>query len=174
MPKTKKKSGIDGEEEDWAKSEAKKLLAKDIIDGVVTDDMDWGDVFWQRPEYAATTHRLFRGRLESLRKQISFASRRAAADEAALAHDCRLFPAQAQNYRGEPRWDGSAAQSWLTIDVKAGKHEQLEPKQLHQMRLAYKEFPLDVFREHIYQEVRKQKYCTWRNETNQRRATDWA
>lgn len=168
-----KSTTMDGEDETWGKSEAKKLLAKDIIEGHVTEDMKWQDVFWYRPEYSTTTHHLFSGRLKRLFKQISDAEKRAASDDAALAHDRALFPIASHNYRGELRWEGSAAQAWLKLDVRDGKHNQQKPKELYETRAAYREFPLTVFRVHIFQEVRFQKFCTWRNETKQRRATDW-
>lgn len=54
MPKQKK----DAEKPTpWKKSDAN--LAKDIIEGVITDDMDWHDVFWYRPEYALMPYSKF-------------------------------------------------------------------------------------------------------------------
>lgn len=160
-------------EKSWRKSEAKKLLAQDIIDGLITSDDNPEEVFFYRPEYAASTQRLWKGRLTSLLAAITSAHARAIADEGALLHDRGMFAAPSHNYRGEPRWDGSAAQGWLKIDVAAGLHEQLKPKELQKKRRAYLQYPLDVFRDHIYQEVRFQKFVTWRNDTNQAKANQW-
>lgn len=169
MPRKKK----DKKDKAWSKSEAKELLAQDIIDGVIPEDMHWTDVFFYRPEYALSDYGRFRDRLKSLRSQISDARVRASRDEEALAHDRKLFPVPAQNYRREPRWEGSAAESWLRIDVSEGKHKEQKPQILHVSRPAYLEFPLDAFRTHIYQEERFQKYCNWRSDTDKRKATKW-
>lgn len=158
-PKKKKKKWT------WRKSEAKKLLAKDIMEGNVTDDMDWKDVFWYWPEFATTTYSCFKSRFESLKASISDAGGRAEFDEAALAHDRKLYPVNE-----ESRWEGSAAESWLKIDVSEGKHENVKPRHLYKTRTAYRQFPLDVFCGHIYQEVQLIKYCNWRNDTNKPKA----
>lgn len=175
MAHERKKSSKDDEEEKvtWKKSLAKKLLAQDIIAGEIDSDMDWNDVFWYRPEYAATSHRLFNGRLQRLLAAISSSRADALLDEDALKNDRRLFPKKSHNYRGEPQWDGSAAQSWLRIDVAEGKPDECSPKELYKTRKAYQVYPLKVFREHIHQEIRFQKFCTWRNETKKKKATEW-
>ena len=58
MPKTKK-------EGPWQSSLAKELLEKDIRDGLIDDKMDADVAYLQRPEYAETEWRLFRGRLKA-------------------------------------------------------------------------------------------------------------
>ncbi len=57
-----------------------------------------------------------------------------------------------------PEWEGSEAQSWLKKDMKAGKHDTLQPMELWETRDAYQLFPLEVFRDHIYQEIRTGKF----------------
>lgn len=111
--------------------------------------------------------------MERLIGQINSARSRAAAEDAALVHDRALFPVATHNYRGELRWEGSAAEAWLRVDVSTGKSERVKPKALHNSRAAYRVFPLKVFREHIYQERRCQKYYTWRNESGKPKATEW-
>lgn len=170
----KKKTKEDKEDiEPWRKSDAKRLLAQDIINGDIDGDMEWEDVFSWRPEFASTSRRLFKSRFASLLTQISSARVRSITDKAALEHDRKLFPIKTHNHRGEPRWDGSAAQSWLRVDVENGEHKRVAPRILHESREAYKVYPLKVFREHVHQEVRFQKFCTWRNETKKAKATEW-
>lgn len=174
--KKAKKSNDVEEDEGWAKCEAKRLLSIDIMEGTVTDDMDWQEVFWYRPEYAEISHRLFASRLAGLLGQISRASQRAARDDQALAHDRHLYPVTSRNHRdARLRWEGSAAEAWLKKDVASKKHESMEPKQLYAQpnRAAYRQFSLEVFRGHIYQEVQLQKYCTWRGDTNKPKANEW-
>jgi hypothetical protein len=50
--------------------------------------------------------------------------------------------------------DGSDAQRLLKEDVESGLTMHLDPSFLRETRLEYKVFPLKVFRDHIYQEVR--------------------
>jgi hypothetical protein len=38
--------------------------------------------------------------------------------------------------------------------MDAGKHEAMKPSLLYAERLEYREFPLRIFRDHIYQEKR--------------------
>jgi hypothetical protein len=165
---------VEGETVAWEKSPAKKLLANDIISGTVPDTMHWGEVFGKRPEYQATARRLFANRLKSLREQINRAKGIAANEETALAHDRSLFPVPTHNYRGEPRWEGSEAERLLKEDVGNGLHKTMEPRQLYQTRPQYhNNYPLEVFRGHIYQEVRFVKFCKWRNDTGQQKADAW-
>ena len=46
----------------------------------------------------------------------------------------------------------------LEQDVKDKKNEQMTPAALHMTRDAYMIFRLDIFRQRIYQEVRRQKF----------------
>lgn len=161
------------EEKSWRKSEAKKLLAQDIIDGTIPEDMDWKDVFQWRPEYTLSNYRLFKSRLDGLRNQISAAKKRAKRDEKALSVDRKLYPACLHDDQGALRWDGSAAQSWLKNDVAENKHKEMKPSELYLERPCYQAFSLDVFRGHIHQEVRLQKYCTWRSDKGKPKANEW-
>ena len=162
-----------GKKEGWKSCQAKRILAQDIIDGTVKEDTPWTEVFHSRPEYEATEERLFKGRLDRLRKAVGSAEHRATRDKQALEHDRKIHPIQTHDHRGEPRWEGSAAQSWLQIDVRAGLHRSMAPKLFHASRTAYLEFSLEVFRGHIHQEERTQKYHRWRNDAKKPKATDW-
>jgi hypothetical protein len=164
---------VDNETEGWGKAAAKKLLAEDILNGLVTTAMDWEDVVQLRPEYQNTSQRLFKTRLKRLLGQIGVAQNKATDEEAALLHDRALFPTPTHNYRGEPRWEGSEAQRLLRQDVANLVHSTMKPKAFHLTQAEYQLYPLEVFRGHIYQEVRFGKFCTWRNETGKKKATDW-
>ena len=161
------------EDPGWRKCEAKKLLAKDIIDGVIDDDLPWQEVFWWRPEYAATAYSKFSGRLSRLRGQFFSAKQRALSDDKALKHDRKLFPVKTSDERGVDRWEGSGAQSWLRQDVSDGLHQTMKPRKLYDTRPSYQQFSIDVFREHIYQEQRFQKFCQWRKDKEKPHANEW-
>jgi hypothetical protein len=42
--------------------------------------------------------------------------------------------------------------------MDASKHEAMKPSLLNTERLEYQEFPLRIFRDHIYQEKRTRKF----------------
>jgi hypothetical protein len=86
-----------------------------------------------------------------------------ALDSAALAHDRRIHPKAANNHRGEPRWEGSDAERLLRQDMDEGKHKTMKPQLLYNMRNEYYEnYPLKIFREHIYQEEKRRKFLAIR------------
>ena len=58
-------------------------------------------------------------------------------------------------------------------DLKPRQRETMKPQQLYQTHPQYNDYPLAVFRGHLYQEVRFFKFCTWRNETGVKKTTDW-
>jgi hypothetical protein len=161
------------EDECWKKSKTKALLVEDILSGAIPNTMHWKDVLVLRPEYDASLRRLFASRLKTLRDQINRSKMSADVEEAALAHDRALFPAPTHNYRGEPRWDESQTQFLLKQDVANLVHATLSPKDFRMTRPEYQLYPLKVFREHIYQEVRFVKFCKWRNDTKKKKATAW-
>ena len=74
------------------------------------------------------------------------------ADEAALAHDLAL--GIRKNNKPYPRWQGSEAEGLLKLDIDNGLNQIMRPKALRASRPQYLQFPLDVFRNHIYQETR--------------------
>ena len=96
-------------------------------------------------------------RIARLRTRVIDRNERAARDANALAHDLPLFPRPTHNHRKEPRWQGSKAQSSLHVDIDAGLHRTMEPRDLYKTRPEYQQFLLKTFRDHIYQEVRTRK-----------------
>ena len=59
--------------------------------------------------------------------------------------------------REYPRFDNSDAKKLLAKDVQENKHKEAQPIVFHQSRPEYLQFPLNVFRKHIYQEEYAQK-----------------
>ena len=66
------------------------------------------------------------------------------------------FPRQPNTIRGYPHWDGHPASNLLEKDVKDGTAE-MKPSALYDTKDEHKQFPIEVFRDHIYQEKRKQR-----------------
>jgi hypothetical protein len=139
----------------WEHSKAKKLLYKDLVDGIVTADMKPKQVYDMRREFQQYQLKNFRNNLKTLREDLTRKIESAAFDSQALAKDREIFPRSEFAAGGYPRWDGSEAQQLFLHDFEHGKHTEMKPAELHQTRQAYLLFPLDVFRNHIYQEKRE-------------------
>jgi len=150
MAPRKKKSPVP-----WGKSKAKELLFQDIAAGRAVGTAR--EIYSSRPEYAAAqpNFNAFAGNFYRLRKWIAKHQERADEDAAALAHDVLENPRAMMDPRGYPRWDQSDAFKLLKQDIADGKQDEMAPQQLHQSRDEYKDFPLEVFRNHIYQELRE-------------------
>jgi hypothetical protein len=85
---------------------------------------------------------------------------RAGSDNAIIRHDLQVRPRMAMTPRGYPRCDGHAANTLLKLDfdaIEEGLTEEMAPIQWQQSRDEYKEFPLQVFRDHIHQEKRSRR-----------------
>lgn len=143
----------------WEFSEAKKLLERDIVNGLVgsvATGLAPKEVYVMRPEYADYEYPKFVRWLYSLRVKYEELLNLAAEDGEALAHDLQL--GLRINSKPYPRWPGSDAERLLNQDIKAGKHLEMKPRELLASRPEYAPwvpFP-KIFRDHIHQELRAQ------------------
>lgn len=152
----------------WAKSEAKKYLFKDIIEGVVpleskytdnTNTMKLKEIYSMRPEYALHDYEKFSSRLSSLRNTIRNFKKRAEDDQDALDVFIQNNPISYYSHKGYVQWQGSDAQRFLREDLRLGSLERFEGKKDFWLsRPAYQNFPLKEFRDKIDQEVGTEKY----------------
>ena len=146
----------------WAESKARELLRQDIIDEVVPREpcasMPSNVIFTSRPEYAEYGYADFCNRLSRLRAQVKRDIKRTDEDLAAFLNFKANNPIHKITAHGYPEWDGSYAQKCLKKDIGDGLHEMLEPQELWLYREEYDDFPLKVFKDHIYQEVKTRKY----------------
>lgn len=71
-------------------------------------------------------------------------------------HHCLHYPRKAMTNRGYPFWDTHPASTLLVEHVKSGFADKYKPKELWMLSEHYKDFPLGVFRGHMYQEKYKQ------------------
>jgi len=136
----------------WRGSHARHLLQTDIVGGIVTKDDDPQDVYASRPEYAPFKEN-FAKYLKSLLEIVAREKKYADMASKALENDRRIHP-PSNDPRGYPVFQGSEAEKRLKEDIDNGLHEQYKPIQLHQLREEYQAWPLDVFRNHIHQELR--------------------
>jgi hypothetical protein len=145
------------EVEPWKKSKAKKLLMQDIVDGKVTREMGSMVIFNMRPEYKMYKYACFQTNLRNLRKALD--KLKHAADETKIAYDnfIQLNPPATTTFYGYPVWEKSQAQTLLRNDITSGVGSNLAHRDLWQTRQEYKIYPLKVFREHVYTEIRRHK-----------------
>ena len=156
-PKKKKKTPA------WIASNGRKILFSDITSGKISEKMKYEQVFHMRPEFAVgdtpeEALRLFETRLASAREIICGKKQQAATELAMFQQDRLAHPFPATNYRGEPQWEGSAAQKVLKDDVTNMKHETMSCTAFYNVRPEYKTFPKTVIDGKVQQEERLLKF----------------
>lgn len=84
-------------------------------------------------------------------------------EKLALEHDRTLpvYPREPEDHNGELDWDLSEAKLLLREDLKSGGLTSLPPAALHASRPEYLMFPARKFKEHVYQEIKRQKFIFW-------------
>jgi hypothetical protein len=149
----------------WAKSEARKLLYDDLKNGRVPlakndDGVTDMDVYASRPEFAAYDWEKFPGRLNALRKIVSFNNDRAEDDQDAFDDFVANNPVSHHSSKGYIQWQGSEAQLMAHRDIKGAKFEGSgKYRRLYNSRaIFYQEFPYEAFKDKIRQEIRTSKY----------------
>jgi hypothetical protein len=139
-------------DEDWGNSASKALLRSGILSGEIPDNLMPKQVFNMNPEVHGKWKYINWGNnLRTLRKGIN--RDRARMQKDAVAYGQTLNIVQTRFAPTAPLWHHSDCPALLKQDVDEGKHKDMLPKALYQTRPQYKEFPLEVFRKHIYQEV---------------------
>lgn len=151
------------EEIDWRHHPAKHFLKKGFRDGAIPCDYSktigprkvWDDHCANNPVFEGMNYNsAFTRRLMGVRDNEISKNSRLADDPKAHKIYCSNHPVATHNQLGEPRWQGSEAQRLLKEDMADGKHERMDPQELHETKEECKEFKLQKFRDHIYQELR--------------------
>jgi hypothetical protein len=153
----------------WRTSEAKKALVALLdndVDGRI-HNMSGDDVYRLSPLFQLYAKNNFKTNLRNLKDSHRKTLENVARHENALEHDRKIVPKKTLTPRLYPRFDYSGAKKLLAEDVKQGKHKEVKPILFHQSRPEYQQFPLDVFRKHIYQEELAQNGRSyWMNKKN--------
>ena len=116
------------------------------------------DIITSRPEYVVYGYKNFLSRLSTIRAQVERDSTQTAGDLKALEAFKQLNIAHTHSAHGYPEWEGSEGQKQLKIDIDEGLHEKLQPLELWCLCEVYDDWPLKVFRGHIYQKIRTRKF----------------
>jgi len=159
--------------DDYGHSAAKYYLEQDLLDGTIPLDwraMSYQVAFASRPEYAQFDGaRLFQGRLQRARARAKADRNTGAQELAALKADRTIYPEKTTDHCGNPLWEGSQAQAFLIMDVRLGNHKNIKPADFRLTRTVYLQFPLDVFRNHIYQQEKREKWVAHLQRTQKKK-----
>ncbi len=161
----KKKSAnavAEGKTEGWLGSKARSLLLKALMDkkSYVHNKTDQ-EIYDSHKSFKEFEPIYFQSCLTKLRKKAETNLRIIAEEEAAYEKDCNAHPRAELCSRGYPHWQYHPADKMLREDVKSGLANTKRPLDLWQSRDEYQDFPLDVFRGHIYQESRAQREANY-------------
>jgi hypothetical protein len=150
---------------DWRGSVAKLIVMQDLEEGIFSvDEVEvsateaFFNVYRHMEEFSQVPFCQFSDRLRDHRQQVQTRLNRSAAEEIALHHDRRIHPRKTNNRRGEPVFDMSEAKLKLRMDVKDKVHTTMTPGALQASHPEYRVYKPKKFKEHIYQEVRRQKF----------------
>ena len=143
---------------EWRGSKSKRFLSKLLLDKTSwihkkTDD----EVYRCQECFMEYDRSVFQKHLNNERKLAEKTSTLVAQQEREFALEQMNNPRKPMTIRGYPFWDSHPANLLLKEDVETGLVSRVKPAELRALRKEYKEFPLKVFRSHIYQEQRERR-----------------
>jgi hypothetical protein len=146
----------------WEDSEARKLLYKDLSEGIVPLDGDKNDtatIYAMRPDYAKYDVSMFANRLAALRDVVAKAMNRKKKDKEAFDLFVLKNDVSLSTFAGFPQWKSSAARDLALVDIKNGVHEKLGFRKMFSERPEYYEhYPFEYWRDRVKQEISMSKY----------------
>ena len=154
---------------DWRNHAAREILMEDL------EQNGW---LCGKDEEARTVYDIYMERQEEFFKEVPFDQfelryneaikkavkrrARAAKEEEWLKHDRLLHPRKSHNARGEPVFDlDTEAKEQLKEDIENKLHKEMSPMALWESRSLYMKYREDIFRQRIYQEIRRKKFLNW-------------
>ena len=142
----------------WKKSEARSVLIKLISDQKSqVHRMSAEEIHQSDPLFKSYPLDKFKEYLEKIIESNTKQKEVVKVNEEEIWQEELAFPREELTCHGYPFWDTHRARALLECDVRNGTADRCSPKQLRETRAEYLDFPLDVFRCHIYQEKRKQR-----------------
>ncbi len=145
--------------EPWKTSKAKALLIRLLRDKTSTFHHLTREKAWESSEWFKIYPKdRFISNMKNLKRSLEARELIVASDnkiiEAEISSLCMLNLVTVREY---PLWHDNDASRLLEKDLKDDLKKGMTPLELQQTREEYLAFPCDVFRKHIYQEVRKQR-----------------
>ena len=148
----------------WRKCPGREILLEDLEPGGLLEHQrhrpakDLWRFYKTLPEFAGVPFAQFKKQLEKHLATSGADKEMAERDARALIHDRSINPRRSRNSCGELVFDMHVAKDLLWRDVERGKHLEMKPSDLWRTQEAYMQFTKKVFRNRIYQEVRRRKY----------------
>ena len=115
------------------------------------EEMSAEDVWKSSPLFQQYDLINFKEYLQKMSKRTETRKLLIQQEHRAFISDMISFPPKPVTSRGYPFWHTHPAYDLLEEDEMGGSTETMKPKELWKSRKEYQEFPLDVFRKHIYQ-----------------------
>ena len=152
----------------WQHSGAKKDLKRALLDpNSPIHNMSVEQILGMDARYKQ--YPKFKKYYEDLKEKVEEEKRVVEIDDLAARMHLMSFPTPHMNARGYPNWKGHPAKELLEVDVAKKLQDKMKPVELQKTRNEYKEFPLHVFRKHLYQEVDKQRGSAyWADKRNKK------
>lgn len=153
---------------DWGSSDAKQLLAQDMLDGIVPVDKKiknteklFEELHKCQPEFKdfpfdLERHKACIAHPQENMSQLKWAS---AHDKESLEEALQVYPKQSHGPTGEISWRDSEADRQLEIDMATGLHLTIKPSKLRASKECHKAFSIRRFSKHINQKKEAAKPC---------------
>lgn len=162
---------------DWKNSAARDIIIQDLESGLLSLDrnemparMAWDLMYKNMIEFKDVLYTQFRDRLNDHRKVMSAKKIESKRQLDLFNYSKTLHPPKEKNSKGEPIWENHPAQELLRKDVADMKHKEMKPQALQASRHEYQVFDSKVFRDHIYQEIRRNKFMNYLNDKREMEA----
>ncbi len=144
--------------EPWKTSKAKALLFELINNAASSVHQKSPEEVWESSEWFKKypKHR-FVANMKALQTAIETQGGVIAEDIRLVETELAALNLRENTKRGYPHWHKHNAKQLLAEDIKQGRNSNRKPRDFQTDRSEYQQFPLAVFRGHIYQENRKQR-----------------
>ena len=155
-------------EKAWQHSEEKKRLKRALLDDKSPiHDMSIEEV--RNSDAGYSQYPKFEKYFKDLKARVKAEKRQVEVDDLAAKMHLLAFERGPMNAKGYPYWDTHPAKTLLEVDVANKLHEQMKPSKLRKTRSEYMEFPADVFRQNVGNEIKKQNGAAfWAYKRNKR------
>jgi hypothetical protein len=152
----------------WKGSTQRRILIEDLVSGMMPLEDDevsaneaWTTYYSHLEEFKDVPMEQFRERVTAHREQVSGQLGISILEESHYLHHRMLHPRRTTDDRGQLVFDLHPAKLLLRDDVANNRHVGLRPSQLWSKRDEYQEFDKRIFKERIYQEIKRTKFINW-------------
>ena len=131
------------------------------------NEMTEEEIWESHPEFQVYELEKFKTYNQNMKKLTDKRRMQVQEEEDAYHKDMLTLPHATTTRKGYPFWNKHRASELLEEDEMSGVARRMKPKQLWASRIEYQDFPLSVFRKHIYQErMKKLAAPFWQHKRN--------